>query len=236
MALNARIPWMAARLAPDHVLLTIEKYGVTPGSTGDECAAEFWRGNTLQQRVTDALHVVAALRRQRWWNGEIVLFGGSEGGAIAAMLAPLIPETRAVIIWSSGIGQPVGEMILSALPPQIREEAARAFAEARRNPTGERQWGGASYRWWADAVDLIPARSLLQTPAPVLLIHGSRDQSAPVASAVAARALVLAGGKRNFAYREYAGFDHFMVDATGTDRREQVVSEAAAWLRVALRR
>lgn len=233
---NPRLPWMAARLAPRHTVVTIEKYGVARGADGETCSADYWRRNTLQQRVADALQVIAILRRQRWWNRELVLFGGSEGGAVAAMLAPLVPETRAVIIWSSGIGQPIGEMIRSALPPPMAEEAVGVFAEARANPTGDRQWAGASYRWWADAIDLVPARGLVDTPAPVLIVHGSRDASAPVASARAARDLLAAGHKTNFVYREYEGYDHFMTDAAGIDRRAEVIDEAARWLRALPRR
>ena len=231
VALNDRIPWMAQRMAPRHALLTVEKYGVAPGADGDTCTDDYWRGNTLHRRVLDALQVVAALRRSRWWNGELVLFGGSEGGAVAAMLAPLVPETRAVVIWSSGIGLPVGEMIRSVLPPEARAEAGRVFAEARANPAADRIWGGASYRWWSDAIDLVPARALAQTRAPVLLIHGTSDQWAPVAAARAARDLVQAAGKADFTYREYDGYDHFMVDAGGVDHRAEVIAAAADWLR-----
>ena len=152
---NDRIPWMAARLARHHAVLTIEKYGVATGADGDQCTAEFWRGNTLTQRALDTAMVVAALRRQPWWDGRLVIFGGSEGGAVAALAAPLIPETRAVIVWSSGIGLPIGRMIRAALPQPALAEADRTFAEARANPTGDRQWGGASYRWWADATRSI---------------------------------------------------------------------------------
>jgi len=231
VARNARIGWMAPRLAPRHVLIRLEKYGVAPGADGENCSDAFWRGNTLQQRVLDLVQLVAGLRRERWWNGELVLFGGSEGGAVAAMAAPLVPEVRAVVIWSSGIGLPVGEMIRGVLPPQMQEEAPRIFQEARDNPTGGRQWGGASYRWWADAVDLVPARSLIQTRAPVLLVHGGRDQSAPVASARATDALMRAAGRSNFTYREYPDYDHFMVDSTSVDRRTEVIAEIAEWLR-----
>lgn len=231
VALNDRIRWIAPLLAPGHALATIEKYGVATGADGNDCPADFWRGNTLTQRALDAARVVAALRRHGWWNGELVIFGGSEGGAVAALAAPLIPETRAVIVWSSGIGLPVGAMIRSALPAPVQAEADRVFAEARADPSPERIWGGASYRWWADAIDLVPARSLVRTPAPVLLIHGTRDESAPVASARAARDLILSAGKANFTYREYAGYDHFMVDAQGVDHRRDVVAAAAAWLR-----
>ena len=231
VALNERIRWMAMRLAPGHALLTIEKYGVVPGSDGSNCTADFLRGNTLTQRVLDAVQLVAALRRQSWWSGELIIFGGSEGGAVAAMAAALIPETKAVIVWSSGIGLPVGQMIRAALPPSIQAEADRVFAEARANPAADRHWSGAGYRWWADAVDQVPARGLVQTPAPVLLIHGTGDQSAPIASARAARDLVRGSGKRNFTYREYQGFDHFMVDGRGVDHRAEVVAAAADWLR-----
>ncbi|MDQ8756863.1 alpha/beta hydrolase [Sphingosinicella sp. LHD-64] len=231
VARNDRIPWMAARLAPNHVVLTVEKYGVAAGADGESCVADYWRGNSLSQRVTDAAHVIAQLRQARWWNGQLVIFGGSEGGAVAAMLAPLIPETRAVIVWSSGIGLPIGTMIRSALPPQMQAEADRVFLDARANPAADRQWGGASYRWWADALDMVPARSLAQTRVPVLLVHGTRDQSAPIASARAARDLVVGAGKANFTFREYEGYDHFMIDAEGVDHRVEVLAAIATWLR-----
>ena len=231
VAANPRIRWMAPQIGPRFAVLTIEKYGVADGSDGDDCTPEYWRGNTLNQRVLDALQVIARLRGEGWWNRELVVFGGSEGGAVAAMLAPLVPETKAVVIWSSGIGLPVGELVRQAIPEAIRTEATNAFAAARTNPSPDLRWGGASYRWWADAIDLVAARSLVQTPSPVLIVHGTRDASAPVSSARAARDLIVAAGKRNFTYREYEGFDHFMFDAAGRDRRTEVLAEIAAWLR-----
>ncbi len=231
---DERVIGYGRMLAPERALITIEKYGVggrfAPGALSDGCTAEYWRGNTLSRRVLDALQVVAWLRRQRWWNGDVVLFGGSEGGAVAAMAAPLVPEARAVIVYSSGIGIPVGELVRMAVPPPVRAEAVRVFAEARRNPAADRRWGGASYAWWADAVDQVPARALLQVRAPILLIHGSRDQFADVATARATRDLLAPKRGRRFTYREYAGYDHFMTDQSGVDHRPQVLAEAREWL------
>src|SRR5687768_13403595 len=48
---NPRLPWMAARLAPFHAVVTIEKYGVARGADGETCSPDYWRRNTLQQRV-----------------------------------------------------------------------------------------------------------------------------------------------------------------------------------------
>ncbi len=231
---DARFVATAMGIAPGHAVVTVESYGVPPDGPQAEliegCTAAYWERNTLQQRVVDAAQVIARLRQASWWNGRIVIMGASEGGAVAAMLAPLVPETAAVIVLSSGIGVPVGELIRAAVPAPVASEAPRIFAEARANPTGQRRWGGASYRWWADAVGVTPAVMLLQTSAPILLIHGTRDQFAPVATARATRDLLARQGRANLTYREYDGYDHFMRDERGVDRRPEVLGEAAAWL------
>jgi pimeloyl-ACP methyl ester carboxylesterase len=236
---DARVLGYGRMLAPERVVVTVEKYGVSaapPSAMVEGCSPDYWRGNSLSRRVLDALHVIARLREQPWWNGDVVLFGGSEGGAVAALLAPFVPEARAVIVYSSGIGVPVGELVRMAVPPPFREEAAKVFAEARRNPDPNQRWGGASYAWWGDAVDQVPARSLLQTRAPVLLIHGSRDESAPVATARASRDLLSGRPGRHFTYREFPGYDHFMTDAAGVDHRPAVFAAARAWLRTQAQR
>ena len=201
---DARVLGYGRMLAPERALLTIEKYGVGGGSaaTIDGCSADYWRGNTLTRRVLDTLQAIAWLRGQLWWSGDLALFGGSEGGAVAAMAAPFVPDARAVIVSSSGIGVPVGALVRMAVPPPARAEADRVFAEARRTPDPERRWGGASHAWWGDALDQLPARSLLQVRAPILIIHGSRDQFADVATARATRDLLSASGMRNFSSRE----------------------------------
>lgn len=231
---DARVLGYGRMLAPERVIVTIEKYGTGGAADAagvvDGCTPDFWRGNTLSRRVLDAVTVIAALRRRTWWNGDVVLFGGSEGGAVAAMTAPLVPETRAVIVYSSGIGVPVGALVRSAIPPFAQAEADGVFAEARCNPDPARRWGGASYMWWADAVDQMPARSLLQTRAPILLVHGSRDESAPVATARATRDLMAQADAANFTYREYDGYDHFMTDAAGVDHRPEEFAAMRDWL------
>ena len=121
-------------------------------------------------------------------------------------------------------------MVRSAVPQQIADEMRRAFDEVEADPTGDKRIGGASHRWWADAVDVTPARTLPQTSAPVLLVHGAKDRSAPVATARATRDLFTRAGKDGFTYREYAGYDHDMRDAAGVDRTPDVLRDAAAWL------
>ena len=234
----AKRPWLTSEpplIAPGMAVLAIEKYGVAAGQPQDGlvdgCSPEYWNRNTLQQRVFDALQVVAQLRNERWWSGDLIVSGGSEGGAVAALLAPLVPETKAVVIISSGIGVSVSDLIRAAVPSPVAVQIPKIVAEAKANPTGEKRFGGASYRWWADAADVTPAIALLQTGAPVLLVQGGRDQFAPVATARAARDLVAAAGKRNLTYREYPEYDHFMKDAAGVDHRPSVLRQIALWLK-----
>ncbi|MEP3297939.1 MAG: lipase family protein, partial [Pseudoruegeria sp.] len=68
------------------------------------------------------------------------------------------------------------------------------------------------------------------TDVPVLLIHGTRDQFAPIDSARATNELFLGSGKTNLTYIELKGYDHFMVDQAGVDHKTDVVVRMAAWL------
>lgn len=223
----------AGILRPGDRALLIDKVGVGSDDGGpviDGCPQRYWDRYTLSLRVQDCLRVIADLRRQPWWNKEIVIFGGSEGGAVAALLAPLVPEARAVIVLSSGTGVPVGELIRAAVPPAMAAEAPDVFAAAHEHPTGQRRWGGLSYRWWDDAVDIVPARSLVQSTVPILLIHGARDQSSPVSTARAGYEMARNAGKTNIEYREFAELDHFMRTADGTDHMDRVLGDAAKWI------
>lgn len=223
-----------ALIRPDARTLLIDKSGIggtDPAATIVEgCPQEYWDRYTLSQRVEDCLRVIADLRRQPWWDGRIILFGGSEGGAVAALLAPLVPEATAVVVLSSGTGVPIGDLIRAAVPPPVAAQADTIFAAARATPTGNQRWAGASYRWWADAVDQVPARSLAQTSVPVLIVHGARDQSSRVATARAGRDLLNAAGKANVTYREFATYDHFMRDADGGEHMDGVLHDVARWI------
>lgn len=223
------------KLAPELAVLSIEKYGVSleQANSGavDGCSKDYWRNNTLNRRVLDAVQVIAKMRTETWWNGKLVIYGGSEGGAIAALLAPLIPEIQAVIIQSSGIGVPTADLIRMAVPPEIAVQISQVIADAKINPTGEKRMGGASYRWWADAADITPSKMLVETDVPILLIHGSRDQFAPVEAARATRDLFVSRGKSNLTYVEYDGYDHFMTDLNGVHHKDKVLMQAAEWLR-----
>lgn len=228
---------VAELLAPDRRLVLINQPGVLAGAETelvDGCPTDYWERSTLHQRALDVLLVVADLRRHDWWSGKLVIFGGSEGGAVVALAAPLLPEVQAAIVFSSGTGLTVRELIRRALPPPVAAQLDVQVAAARAKPTSETRWAGLSHKWWADAADVMPARALALSSAPVLLIHGAQDSSSPVEAARAGHEYLKAVGKGNVAYFEYAPLDHFMRESGGEDRLPEVMEDAKRWLAAAI--
>jgi pimeloyl-ACP methyl ester carboxylesterase len=221
-------------------VLTVEKYGVSHGadpaaSSGQreagDCPPDYFKGHTVSQRADDYERVIAALSREPWWNGQIVLFGGSEGGAAVAVLAPRLARLDAVIIMSTGTGIAMSDWIKGVLPPPVAAQTDAVFARIRANPGSVEVWGGNSWKWWADILDRVLADDLLKVKASILLIHGELDQFAPVASARATRDRFKSSGNGNLTYWEKPGLDHFMSDAKGQSQLAEVLAEASAWLK-----
>jgi len=225
------------RIAPGFTRLVIEKYGVDPSqpaSGEDECPQAFYARDTLDQRVLDAARVISALRGAPWWNGELIVFGGSEGGAVAAMLAGIVPETGAVAVLSSGLGFTVAETVLAAVPPPARENIAARFQAARENASINEYFGGHSHQWWANALDKRPVNSMVSLDIPILVVQGGRDVNAPPQSARSAVAALREAG-RCVRYDEYPELDHFMRDADGENHTVRVYDAMAQWAGEALR-
>ena len=223
----------AHAVAPALALLTVEKYGVSPhdrpADAIADCSQDYRLHHTVSQRAADALQVLQALRDAPGWSGPLVLFGGSEGGAVVAQLAPLA-RPDAVVVMSSSLGETLADTIRRVVPPPVARQLDAVLAQARRDPASGASWGGASARWWADVADTVPARALLSSAAPVLLVQGERDALAPVASARLAQQAYREAGHGGLTYWELPGHDHFMVDAHGVDQRDRVLGRVATWV------
>ncbi len=223
----------AHAVAPALALLTVEKYGVSPhdrpADAMADCSQDYRHHHTVSQRAADAQQVLLALRDAPWWSGQLVLFGGSEGGAVVAQLAPLA-RPDAVVVLSSSLGETLADSIRRVLPPPVARQLDDMLAQARRDPGPGPLWGGNSLRWWADVADTVPVRALLTSTAPVLLVQGERDALAPVASARLAQQAYRDAGHGGLTYWELPGHDHFMVDAHGVDQRDRVLGLAATWV------
>ncbi|MFT3723687.1 MAG: prolyl oligopeptidase family serine peptidase [Hyphomonadaceae bacterium] len=229
--------WRA--LAPGFVSVTVEKYGVLASDPAlatagvgqmDNCPAEHVKNHRLYARAQDFANVVAELRKETWWSGELVIMGGSEGGAVMSVLAPMLPDVDAVVIMSTGLGLPLSQMILDGMPPPARAQVEPMFAAIRSNPDAAPMFSGLSAHYYAEFFDKVLAQDMLQASAPILLIQGETDTSAPVAAGRATRDIFAAAGHGNLTYWEKPGWDHIMTDRAGVNHVEEVITDAAAWV------
>jgi len=230
---NPNIELLASTFA-DLLVLTIEKYGVEPGNAPadpiEDCSAAYYANNTISQRVDDAEQVLAELHAEGIWNGDLALFGGSSGGPVVAMLGARLPETDAIVVFSAGAGLTLAETIPEVVPPPVAATIQEQFDRIRQEPDSLEVMSGNSFRWWADIMDHRPVDDLLAASAPVLLVHGTLDESSPVASARATRDAFAAAGDDRLTYWELQGLDHQMVDTSGTSQMGRVLDSVADWM------
>ncbi|MEM8590099.1 MAG: alpha/beta hydrolase [Pseudomonadota bacterium] len=230
---NPSIQLLASALG-DLTVLTIEKYGVEPWDAPvdpiEDCSATYYANNTISQRVDDAEQVLAELRNADVWNGDLALFGGSSGGPVVAMLGARLPETDAIVVFSAGAGLTLAESLPEVVPPPVEAAIQEQFDRIRLQPDSLEVMSGNSFRWWAGIMDHRPVDDLLAASAPVLLVHGTLDESSPVASARATRDAFAAAGDDRLTYWELQGLDHQMVDTSGTSQMGRVLDSVADWI------
>jgi pimeloyl-ACP methyl ester carboxylesterase len=223
----------AKRLLPAFAVLTVEKYGVEPHAKPKDpfegCSAVFYAHHTVSQRVTDYERVLGELKREPWWNGQLVLFGGSEGGGPVSILAAKLNPT-VVVIFSAAPGHSFGEIFKLSVPPAVAQHADDEFKKIEAEPLSAKVWGGNSYRWWADILRQDMAADLLRAESPILLVQGERDTHAPVAVARQIRDDFQRVGRRNPTYWEFAAYDHAMQDAQGVSHLDQVMARISGWI------
>lgn len=178
-------------------VLRIEKPGLRADTPIGECPEEYLRLNTIDRRVLDLLAVLGRLRREdERWNGQLGLSGGSEGSMVAAIGAPLIPETTAVLLLSSGGGSEFGDEVKASIAGHMRSSGASEkqveqhlakvdaeWEEIARQPLPSREWAsdGAlarnTFLWWNNALALAVYRPLEEVSVPIRVYQGDADTS-----------------------------------------------------------
>ena len=223
----------AKGLLPEFAMVMVEKYGVRPHDAPKDplggCSPAFHAHHTVSQRVADYQRVLARVERSAWWDGRLVLFGGSEGGAAVSILAPRVGPT-AVVVFSTAPGRSFRQTFKLTVPTEVAAQADSEFAKITADPVSPKLWGGNSHRWWADILDHDLTADLLSVRAPILIVHGERDRSGPVQIARKVRDEFQGAGRCNLTYWEFAGYDHQMQDAAGVSHVDEVMQRISRWL------
>ncbi|MGG4774400.1 alpha/beta hydrolase [Paenalcaligenes sp. Me52] len=223
---------LARSYFPNLASLMVEKYGVLPGDTPENdhenCSDSFYAHHTVSQRVADYSQVLESLRQAPWWNGELVLLGGSEGGLVVSLLAEQHNPDATILLSTAG-GMSFGDMVIQSMPKEFHPQILEGFQKARHNPYSTEKLAGQSLRFWADAIDLNVTENLLRSTSNILLLQGSADSLAPVEAARRLQEQFTAAGHCNLTYWEFPHYDHGMEDQSGHSHMPEVLKRAANW-------
>lgn len=222
--------------------LRVEKPGVRPEAEdlGQPCSEAFSRHYTIQNRVLDHLRVFQHLKAMAgWWNGEVLLWGWSDGGDIAAQIATYYPGVTRSVFGGMGGGLTMAEQFERILicPESLdaakrtacREEIRGTFSRMEDYPTWKEHWSGQDNSWraWSSRLRSRLGNTLVDLRSPFLIVHGALDHdSVPVESARKLVEQLTAAGSTNFTYWEVLGMGHHL----GTVPRERAQALEQAML------
>lgn len=237
---------IAAKFKEQVVGLMIEKQGVKYGDKGDSLSLLYKENNTVYNRLYDYLRVLQYLKEHAdWWNGEVYVFGGSEGGLLAGMLASYYPNVKGLAIICYGGGLKFGEAwpISSGLQKKLDgadSNAVRAeelavkdtLENIRQHATFLESFSGDdnTYAWWASIMNLRLSNSLIDLEVPIFVGQGTEDIMAPPLSARKLQQVFQQAGKNNLFLKEYVGYDHSFTDQSNKNHLAEVCIEAISWI------
>ncbi|TAJ75112.1 MAG: hypothetical protein EPO42_14325 [Gallionellaceae bacterium] len=202
------------------------------------CSDEFKRHYTLDQRVLDHLQALAYLRKNApWWDGRLLLWGFSDGAHIGARVATYAPETKAGVLIGMGGGTSMAEelermMCATEKPAETCVKNFRAQAdEIRRNPIPSKSWLGDAntYAAWSSRLDGVETNVLAFARFPILLVHGAKDGSVPVAAA-RALASALKAPSGTVQYIEVPGMGHGLGSGLTPEESKMLRGRTLDWL------
>ncbi len=203
--------------------LIVEKIGVELEDDGEICSELFLQNYSIQDRVLNHMRVLQHVRgTQDWWNGELLIWGWSDGGDIAAQLTAYYPNTKRAVLGAMGGGITMAEHFRDqdfcseerfVDRPEKRqrcvEKLQARFDDIRKNPTSEKTWlgGDNTYKVWESRLFTRLSHLLVDNQVPVLIVHGTEDKG-QINGARALKADLDAGQNSAYTYWEIESMQH----------------------------
>lgn len=223
--------------------LLIEKRGITaalPYSSDAEradCPSEYIQHDNPRQRIDDIQHVLEQILQRRNYP-HVIVIGGSEGAAVAAMYAAQAPFLRAAILINGGgryFLDDVLHNIRLTVPAENLEEELNGFnGFAMHILTAEPfdlEVSNHGYAWWKEIL-ITDFQSVLNSiKIPTLIIQSGLDKSVSPAGVTAMIESIRTDGKTNFDFVVYPDLDHGLMNSDGNSRADKVIQDVNLWLR-----
>lgn len=229
-------------------VLAVEKYGLDENSI--DCPDSYLQNNTVQARILDYLQIASYIRQNViGWNKKLGLVGGSEGGQVASLVAPLIPETSALVTLAAGGGMTMAEELPIVVTKSMKrsgtddlsiqrqiESINQHFTEIKSNPISTIEWlsdgktARNTYKYWNSILWLKALPLLESLNTPIYIAHGTEDTSCPYESSKLISDRFEELGKKNLVFKSYPGLEHNMSELNGTQHMQEVFGDALQWM------
>ena len=240
--------WGSYAPKPDDAIpfarVMVEKPGVEPFSADHdaECSEDFLKHYTIQNRVLDHMRVLQHLSATaEWWNGQLLIWGWSDGGDVAAQIVIYHPGVERAVLGAMGGGLTMAEHFENfwACPAATTENRELCLEDLRNdfqkmedNPTWKETWSGTDNSWrvWATRLRSRLSAPLSDNRTPILIVHGELDRdNTPVESARALVSDLTQAGNDHFNYWEIVGMGHGWNDLP-PDRQVALHGAMLDWL------
>ena len=232
-----------SKLIGDADVLTVEKYGITPGfsTRGSaehvECPDDYYQHDDLEQRKSDVLATLQHISSKHTYERRI-LFGGSEGATLAIALSSRDDLIDAAIGFNAG-GRYFRDDVIHGMKQSIgvesdRQEAILGFTEFvsqffRQEPFPVKM-SDHGYGWWKSVLENDQLSNLLEATVPVFVVQGGRDQSVSPVTWMDLRRQVESSDQKLVNFHYYPDLDHGLRDQTDQDKSELVMTDIRSWL------
>lgn len=216
--------------------IRVEKPGVASNSSDltSPCTEEFSKNYSIDSRVLDHLRVLQHLKSSAsWWNGDLLLWGWSDGGDIAAQIAIYYPNVKKSVLGAMGGGLTMAEQFEDILicpdsPAKPDRESCRnelrdQFSRIADYPTWKETWSGQDNSWraWNSRLYSRLSNALPDVQSPFLVVHGEMDhESVPVESARKLINVLHESGNTHYTYWEIPDMKHGLNSLPATERKK----------------
>jgi len=240
---------MLSLLKPDnssphpYARLIVEKVGVELNDDGENCSDLFLQNYSIEDRVIQHLRALQHLRKNlSWWNGELLIWGWSDGGDIAAQLTAYYPDTKRAVLGAMGGGITMGESFrdVDFCPRENFEtgeerticinKLEKHYDHIRRNPRWDETWLGEdnTLKVWETRLFSRLSHLLKDNNTPTLIVHGDQDKG-QINGARELREVLEAAENTAFTYWEIEGMGHSPRNLT-SEQNTLIYNSMRDWL------